>query len=189
MAKEPELKANHVETAIANLQPDFRLEQCAPNLHKLVRVLVGEVQELEELWWALIFDRTLDTASGYVLDQWGRVVGEPRDGLDDATYRNFIRARIASNNSDGTPETLIGIIKTITGANSVHYWNVSGPNFYMQIEVDAPLSAAEIQKVISCLNEAIPSGVGFVLIESQPNPWTYNTGPGYNVGPYSRVIS
>ncbi len=48
------------------------------------------VQMLEDLGFGLLASTDYSVASGYVLDQWGDLVGQPRAGLDDLSYKHLI---------------------------------------------------------------------------------------------------
>ena len=93
----------HVTDALAR-QPDdaFGL----PNNTLVITAAVTQVQELETALHDLYTDRRLGTAVGEQLDLLGRIVLEPRNGNSDADYERFIRARIATNNSEGRYDDL-----------------------------------------------------------------------------------
>ncbi len=48
------------------------------------------------------------------LDTIGKIVGQPREGRDDETYRIWIRARVRLNKSGGTPEDILAVFAAIT---------------------------------------------------------------------------
>lgn len=83
------------------------------NNQKLVVAIVGMFQPLLDTLYAMLTERRLDTAVGAQLDVLGKLVGEDRDGLDDATYRRYIRARVATNKSDGLIKDLIKITRLL----------------------------------------------------------------------------
>ncbi|MFB6375289.1 MAG: hypothetical protein ABEN55_19700 [Bradymonadaceae bacterium] len=80
-----------------------------PRIQKLIRSMIGDagVKELEVDFGDLHDYHVIENAQGEQLDQWGRVVGQPRGGLDDAEYRGFIQARILANQSEGRRRGLI----------------------------------------------------------------------------------
>lgn len=49
---------------------------------------------------------SIDDSEGIQLDVLGKLCGQPRLGVDDPTYRRWIRGRIGANRSTGTPEDL-----------------------------------------------------------------------------------
>lgn len=90
---------------------DFLLAQFKdkPRIEAFLRVLLAQVQDLEDALWDLYTLRTLDTAEGVQLDGLGDIVGEPRAARTDTVYRRFIRVRILVNLSNGLAEELYAI--------------------------------------------------------------------------------
>jgi hypothetical protein len=82
-----------------------------PRIDGVLVALMAEVQQLEDAMYEVLVDRLLQNyeATGDMLDKLGAIVGEPRQGFDDATYSVLIGARIKANRSDGKHETLIDL--------------------------------------------------------------------------------
>lgn len=83
-----------------------------------VEVLIGEVQEAEDAFWAMYEQLDLDQADGVWLERLGGIVGEAREGFPDdpgggyaLSFRNIIRARIAANKSTADSDSLIGVVQ------------------------------------------------------------------------------
>src|SRR5690349_3946784 len=91
------------------------------NTEKLLAILATPFQSLENTLQDLLTKRSIDTAEGAQLDVIGKLVGQPRNGLDDDTYRRYCRARIATNRSNGTNENLITITDLIVYDDNAHY--------------------------------------------------------------------
>lgn len=85
-------------------------------LHAFVRALAGPMQYLEEQGFTVQGAFDVDTAIGYALDIVGGFVGVLRDGRSDIAYRAYVYARILSNASDGTRETIYGIVRALLGS-------------------------------------------------------------------------
>lgn len=83
------------------------------NYEKLLTELVTPMQTVEDTLRALFTERRVDTAVGAQLEVLGRIVGQPRNGADDDTYRRYIRARIAANKSNGLIEDVIKIARLV----------------------------------------------------------------------------
>ena len=103
-------------------------------------------------------------------------------------YQRFIKGRILTNVSKGTGPELILVFQTITEAASVRFFNLFPAAFAIVAFLDAPLSDAVKIRINRMMNEARLGGVGMHLIEASTDSFTYDIGPGYNVGPYSSVI-
>lgn len=93
------------------------------NLIKLLTIYLDQVEELNKAQQDLsLLSSNINTATGYQLDIIGNLLGARREGRFDEDYRNYIRFRISINTGSGTPEDLIGFLKTVTQANTVRYW-------------------------------------------------------------------
>jgi hypothetical protein len=108
----------HVVQGVANFTTQFRDK---PRLAALVTSWLTQCQALENVLWDLLTLRMLDNplTAGAQLDVIGNVVGQQREGLADADYIQFLRARIKANSSDGRLETLIEILQLILGTSAV----------------------------------------------------------------------
>ena len=84
-----------------------------PRTSALLESWLAEVQAVEDALWQLLVDRSLETAEGYQLDVLGRIVGEPRRGRDDATYRVWIEARNLVHRSSGTTTQMLAIVRKL----------------------------------------------------------------------------
>ena len=95
---------------------------CAPSLALLLgafddaevlrAVLCSYVTRIDALEVALLqvhYLRWLSTAEGVQLDVLGRILGEPRNGATDATYRRGLNSRVLVNASNGKIEELLAI--------------------------------------------------------------------------------
>lgn len=101
---------DHAERMVNKLITIFR----QPRNSTWLRDVDGpQVQEIEDTLWDLHEAFDLDTAEGAALDFLGLFVGEGRDDLSDALYRNAVRARVLANNTDGTMERLNSIIELL----------------------------------------------------------------------------
>lgn len=69
-------------------------------------VLGPQFQDLEDAGQTLLAFWSIDDVAGLQLELIGRVVKQPRGGVDDPTYRLRLRARIAANRSDGGPDAI-----------------------------------------------------------------------------------
>lgn len=93
----------------------------SPKLKALVAAIVGPLTTLETEADSIISERWIDTAIGKQLDGCGYIVGEPRAGRDDDTYRIAIKFRVFVNVSEGTPGALIRGLKFITEPTDCQY--------------------------------------------------------------------
>jgi len=79
-------------------------------------LIARQLQDLEDAYQTLLTLLDIDNSSGVQLDLVGRIVGQQRLGSDDATYRLYLRARIAANNSSGDPDSIYAVFTALLGA-------------------------------------------------------------------------
>jgi len=156
---------DHVEQALALLLEQFKDK---PNLEALVDALVTQVQDLEDVFHALIYERLPDTAIGAQLEQIGELVGELRGGLSDEDFRRFIRARIQVNLSCGEPERLIGVLKTLTGADNVQLEQCHPTTAILFYEVASALTTSLRTRIKTQMYDAVGAGVQLHIVEHGP---------------------
>lgn len=106
---QPRAAIDHVAAGLARLPEQFR----KTNIIALLTIFLQRYNDLETAYQALLNFRQLGTAFGVQLDAIGKLVGQLRNGLSDADYTRYIRARIAVNNSDGTIEDLITVARLV----------------------------------------------------------------------------
>lgn len=104
---------DHPEQAVARLIQVFRGKK---RFEAVIRAFGRQVQELEDAFWQLLQEQTVDTAIGAQLDVLGRIVGERRGGSSDADYRLRIRARIRTNLSTGTIDDIYAVFRALLGS-------------------------------------------------------------------------
>lgn len=113
-------KSTHVTEALGNYIEKFKDK---PRLLALTTAYIEQIQDLEDAFYQLITDRTIETAVGTQLDGIGSIVGEDREGRDDSDYRLAIRVRILLNLTDGTIEQVIEILHLATEGKTIHVVN------------------------------------------------------------------
>ena len=109
---------DHAELAVSRLASQFA---GSTKLQSLVRAICEPFNSVEACANELISERWIDTAVGAQLDGCGAIVGEKRQGRDDAEYRNAIKFRVFVNTSRGTPESLIYGIKALSDPDNIQY--------------------------------------------------------------------
>lgn len=87
------------------------------NIGKLLSIIDFELDRLTETYKTIDCYRAIDTATGVTLDNIGKNVLQERGGMDDITYRLFLKIKIRSNLSGGQIETINDIMTTVLGDN------------------------------------------------------------------------
>lgn len=106
---------DHVTRGVERLIERYRL----PRTSALLASWLTEVQAVEDAFIQLLTERSVDVATGDTLDMLGSIVGQPRAGRDDDTYRLWISARVMVERSSGTTEQIIAIVDKLTGGGLV----------------------------------------------------------------------
>lgn len=135
-----------------------------PTLSALVGELGEAAQELETAVWGLIAQFNIDAAAGVWLDRLGVLVGEPRDGADDAAYRTYLRARIVANRSNGRIEDVIAVITAWNAgvAPAVELSVLPPANF--ELVVGPLIAMADLERLVRLLRATRAAGVGGMII-------------------------
>lgn len=176
------------DTAVEELLSQW---QDKPRMVAFVRALMTGGQAVEDLAYFLIVDRTIDSATGAQLDQWGSIVGEPRLGLLDNDYRRFIRARILVNNCPGTTDALITLYKLVMSADAVFERATPPAAFILYAHRATHINAQLTARAIRIMRDAKPMGIRMQLMEITPGYFGFSTNPdasGLGVGRLSRQI-
>lgn len=174
-----------VDEHVLVYEPDFRSRalrrlyiqwQDKPRLRSFVRALGRGTQALESEVFALITGRTIDTAFGAALDQWGELVGEPRGGLNDDEYRLMIEIRIFANRCRGTTDDLIYILQRTTAPSTVRHVTLYPAGGKLYVYRSEWMSDARSSRVGRLIRDVKPAGVACPVIECIPGHLGWDTG-------------
>jgi hypothetical protein len=106
----------HATEAIARLIQQYKDK---PRIEAFINALSARVQDLEDTLYDILVESAIANATGTQLDDIGDIVGQQRQGMLDAEYRTFVRARVKANRSSGRLEELIEILKLILDGQTV----------------------------------------------------------------------
>lgn len=161
----------------------------ANNIEKLLTILVDPAQDIEDALQQLNLERFVDTADGEQLDIIGRIVGQEREGLSDADYRRYIRARIAANNSEGTIQDLLTVAFLVVYDVAAYFQAESQQIATVVLRVrDLAISQALADILIKFLGDTVSAGVRVILEYSDQTPSTWfqwdTVGRGWDTGKF-----
>lgn len=162
---------DHATIAVSRLAQQFKDK---PNITALVRALCVPIQDIENALWQLKTQRGFN-GIGVQLDLVGKIVGQPRNGLSDADYLLYLRAKIAVESSIGTVEDLLTVASLIDPGNSIHV-QYAGPAT-LTITVVERITQATATALDAFLHQAAPDGVRVILIytlEPSANTFTFD---------------
>lgn len=182
---------DHLERGLANFTSKFRgaAGEISENLKKLATILLNEVQTVEELMFSLIGARYIAEAGGAQLNQYGSIVGCPRDGLSDDDYRGFIQAQIITNLAEGEIPRILQIIALITRSDSVRYYPTYPASYVIEFDRTTPMSEGLRDRVFQQLVAVTPAAVGVMAIEVDTSNAAHFDAPlDFDVGVFSTVI-
>lgn len=100
------------------------------NIGKLLSIIDFELDRLKETYKLIDSYRAIDNATGATLDNIGKNVLQERGGMDDVTYRLFLKTRIKSNLSGGQIKTINEILTANFGENFLGIREVWGDADY-----------------------------------------------------------
>lgn len=128
------------------------------NIVPLVDGIAARFQVLENSLFSLFALFSIDDSEGAQLDRLGRLVGYQRAGLDDATYRLYLKAEVLVNHSNGTPDQLLMIfIAMFTSATAPPVYTPGG-NASFVIRTAPTLTAAQAGAALVVLGRSEGSG-------------------------------
>lgn len=178
------LFTQHVTQGLGRLLAQFQGKE---NIEAVLTAFLTQIQELENMFDQLLNDRTIDSASGDVLDLIGRVVGQDRMGFDDTEYRLWLKARILINKSSGTAEEIIEALYLITQFTDPESFEVieneTDYPAYFSLIIHPALGTIDPQTIYDIINEMRSACVAFNLTYNITSPvFTLDAGPGLDQG-------
>jgi hypothetical protein len=124
-------------------------------------VLGPQFQDLEDAAHTLLLFFAIDDVSGVVLDWIGNIVGQKRGGVDDPTYRLYLKARIVANHSDGSPPMLYRVFGALFPSNGLRITTSPIKSFVLLIASAITPAAAQVGVVF--LGDAKDAGARGIL--------------------------
>jgi hypothetical protein len=131
-----------------------------PRTSALLASWLDQVQEAEDALWQLLVERSLATAEGDQLDVLGAIVGEPRRGRDDETYRIWISARNMVSRSSGTTTEILAIARKLVPLAATVVLEEYYPATFV-VRIHGALSLDDGLQIARMLYLAKPAGVLF----------------------------
>lgn len=165
------------------------------NFVKVLRCLIEGKQAIENAFQQLLVGRTLDAAEGVQLDIIGKIVGQPRGGLDDELYRRILRARIAANFSDGNVPDMLRVVKLVINDDATSYVHFQNHEFATQVvEIEAvAVSDALATLLMSLVLDSQAAGVRTIVIYGAEPPanwfrWDTAQPQGWDQGEFTNAL-
>lgn len=167
----------HCAEGLSHLLHQFKGK---PRLEAMVCVFLDQIQELENAFWALYTERTLEEAEGVQLDGLGAIVGEAREDRTDAVYRRFIQVRILVNRSNGKLEELYQIIQAALDTPTVQIQEHYPASEIVHVSsLLGDLSAEDLFRILAAAKAgAVRLFLGYVFSDTAATfTWGLDAGP------------
>jgi len=136
-------------------------------LAKLIDALyLKGLQDIEDAIFSIIPKLSIDDITGKSLDGIGDIVGQSRNGLDDATYKIHLKGKIALNSSEGTLSDLYIVWNAFSGSVSSLIREIYPAGIEVETDISPPTAFIPIIK--EYLDRAAVAGVklgGIVLYD------------------------
>jgi len=130
------------------------------NIEALMKCFyIDQLQEVETMLYSLYNLTDIDASSGIQLDKIGKIIGQPRLGLNDVQYRLFIRGKIAQSVSHGTMEDLYITYEAMTGDTDIEIFEAY-PCYVEMIATDS-IPGDNGNYVKNIMSNATVAGVRF----------------------------
>ena len=154
---------NHTQAALGRLYEQFKN---ATRLRDTIGPIIDQIQDLEDAFFEVLQERSLETAIGEQLDLLGTVIGLARAGRTDDQYRTALKVQIQVNLSQGEPNRILDVVESITDADLL-YFEFFPASFAIQIDgtIDDPLV------LFDTVRRMKPAGVDFYLTQTFDPPF------------------
>lgn len=179
-ANKIKLVDNRVELAKSYLLYQFQDKEV---INKIVEALVEEIQEVENVIIDMQDLRTLENATGTLLDNIGNKLKVNRNNLDDNDFKTAIKVRILRKSNKGTYGDIANVFRLLTRDENPII-NHSHP--YV-VELTAILSC--ISQTSAGIDEVLalfPVNTGVRLIDKPKRPFGFAGNP--NAFPLSSIL-
>ena len=136
-----------------------------PNrITQFLTALMTEVQAAEDALQQLYSERRIDTAVGTQLDIIGKIVGQLRNDLDDATYRRYCRARISASRSNGMIVDLIKVASQVLDDDDIYIHLLQEQIATIVVRLEEKAVSQDLGEIVVLfLKDAVSAGVKLIL--------------------------
>lgn len=181
----PDKIDNYVEEAKDRALPQYHN---SPRLMKLLEVYAGQYQDLEDLLSDFLNKRSLEEATGDILDRYGLILGWPRYGFSDDEYRDFLRIAVQINIADGTAVHIINTLADLT-QSTIRFMQRGTANYDVSWETSDTLSDLFFYRFNRALEVITPLGVSYSAVQGTDTSFQFDTdNRGFDEGGLARRV-
>lgn len=166
-----------------------------PRWRGVLAAILEEVQELETAIVESVEKRYLANATGWALEQNGKLVGRPKPslgqpggGTDYSTYRALIYAQIAANKSTGTWPDIYNIAGML-GCSDVYGRELHPATFQLEYTGSPFVSGSQLREVLTTATP--PVAMDLIYYESASDAFAFagiGPGKGFGYGEFSTAF-
>ena len=171
MAGAIDLVSSWTDRLVGRLYRQFRDE---PTWQQWAALLGRQFDDLETAFQSLLTMTSIDSSEGVQLDIIGRIVGQPRGGQVDATYRRMLRAQVLALKSEGTVAHLVAVLRAFLGSTASLIYSPSYPAGYV-LTISLPLLTTALATLaVGFLRTATTTAVyGNLLYQTEADATTF----------------
>lgn len=159
------------------------------NITLFLEAVLTSIQDVENALQQLYRERRIDTAVGTQLDILGKIVGQPRNGLSDDTYRRRVRARVSVNRSDGLIEDILTVADLVINDDvapelTLRINNIGTAALELYVE-GGVLDWTTAMIAVEMLRETVAAGVRLITIwlpQAEASTFSFFDGAGLGLG-------
>lgn len=152
-------------SAVARLPGQYR---DLPYWEKFWAAVSPSLQELEDAIYDVQQARDPAVALGAQLDQWGALLNEDREDLEDSEYRDVLKMKVLSNRSSGVLDFFFDIVERLATLYRVHVFNLYPMTVSVEYVVYSALTASMQSRLARLLTRAASAGRKVKVVEGIP---------------------
>lgn len=167
-----------------------------PNIDKLLRIFVARWQSLENLLQSVLTFRLLDTATGFLLAVYGKLLALPRRaGWSDDQWRFFLKLKIMALRSSGTMDELLAIgdrIRDFSGSTAIVRFFPEYPKGWRMEIPDVAVELRDLAAEIVAIATAAPERFVLVFYSSTVGSFAFRapgTTHGFGHGRFAHSVT
>lgn len=163
---------DHISEALNIILSQFRVE---PRINALVRALVAGIQSLEDDLFNTLVGTPLEIAPSGTLDQWGVILDEPREGLDDNQYRSILVTKLSALRSNGSVHDVLKVWLLLNPQAADAFFTSTYPAAY-RLSVTSELAYDDTTRarIIRIIEGVRPAGVLAEYVEGSDDCFTFD---------------
>jgi hypothetical protein len=173
MPREVIYNPDHLQGALDVLLSQYRE---GDRIMALVGALVAGIQEMEDTTFDVLVGTPLTVAGGGTLDQWGLVLDEAREGMDDNAYRDVLFAKLAALRSNGSVPDVLKVWLLLNPDVTSAIFTATYPAAYrLEVEHTTLYDDTTRARILRIMEGVRPAGVLAEYVEGEEDCFIFDT--------------